>query len=119
MKLGMIRNGCTDADFEYVKGKGLDFVEVCLNYANEARAWVARKDEIKALVKKHGLPILSCGRWNGDEWPLDESGKINAAALRRVRGPGLARLPLRLQPRRTDVALPQLRGRHRLVLLAD
>ncbi len=81
MKLGMIRNGCTDADFEYVKGKGLDFVEVCLNWAKDAREWVARKDEIKALVKKHGLPILSCGRWNGDEWPLDESGKINAAAL--------------------------------------
>ena len=31
MKLGMIRNGSTDADFACVKGKGLDFVEVCLD----------------------------------------------------------------------------------------
>ena len=81
MKLGMIKSGCTEADFQYVKDKGLDFIEVCLNYANEAKGWVDRKDEIKALIDKYGLPILSCGRWNGDEWPLDEAGKIRPSAL--------------------------------------
>ena len=81
MKLGMIRNGCTDEDFQYVKGKGLDFVEVCLNYAKDAEGWLARKDEIKQLSAKYGLPILSCGRWNGDGGPLDAEGKVKPDLL--------------------------------------
>ena len=81
MKLGMIRNGCTEEDFQYVKGKGLDFVEVCLNYAKDAEGWLARKDEIKQLSAKYGLPILSCGRWNGDGGPLDADGKVKPDLL--------------------------------------
>ena len=81
MKLGMIRSGCSEDDFNYVKGKGLDFIEVCLNFAKDAEGWLARKDEIKQLSVKHGMPILSCGRWNGDGGPLDATGKVKPYLL--------------------------------------
>lgn len=81
MKLGMIRNGCTDADFRFVKDKGLDFIEVCHNYPADAEGWLARLDEIKALCTKYSLPILSCGRWNGDGGPLDAAGKVRPEAF--------------------------------------
>ena len=85
MKLGMIRNGCTEEDFQYVKGKGLDFVEVCLNYPQDAKNWLARTAEIKKLSDKYGLPVLSCGRWNGDGGPLDAKGKVRPEALREAK----------------------------------
>ena len=76
MKLGMIRNACDDAAFRYVKGKGLDFIEACCNFPEEAAAFNARREEIKALVARHALPVLSCGRWNGDGGPLDADGRV-------------------------------------------
>lgn len=85
MKLGMIKNGCTEKDFEYVKGKGLDFIEVCINYPADAEKWLARTSEISKLISKYDLPILSCGRWNGDGGPLDKNGKIRPEALREAK----------------------------------
>ena len=81
MKLGMIRNACDEAAFQYIKEKNLDFIEVCCNYPDDAKAFNARGDEIKALVERHGIPVLSCGRWNGDGGPLDASGKIRPELL--------------------------------------
>lgn len=81
MKLGIIRNRCAEEDFAFVKGKGLDFIEVCLNFAKDSEGWIARKDEIAALIKKYDIPILSCGRWNGDSFPLDDAGNIRQEAL--------------------------------------
>ncbi len=81
MKLGMIRNSCDEAAFQYIKGKGLDFIEVCCNYPDDAKSFIARGDEIKELVDRHGIPVLSCGRWNGDGGPLDATGKIREELL--------------------------------------
>lgn len=81
MKLGMIKNDCNEAGFQYVKGKGLDFIEVCHNYPQDARSFIARADELKGLIAKFGLPILSCGRWNGDGGPLDDKGAVKPENL--------------------------------------
>ena len=81
MKLGMIRNACDEAAFQYVKGKNLDFIEVCCNFPEEAKAFNLRRDEIKALVERHGIPVIAAGRWNGDGGPLDADGKIRPEAL--------------------------------------
>lgn len=81
MKLGIIKSDCSEETFKYVKGKGLDFIEVCLNYANESKDFLARTKEIKKLIDKYDLPVLSIGRWNGDGGPLDEKGRIKPAYL--------------------------------------
>ena len=81
MKLGMIRNACDEAAFQYIKGKGLDFIEVCCNYPDDAKSFIARGDEIRGLVERHGIPVLSCGRWNGDGGPLDAEGRIREDLL--------------------------------------
>ena len=75
MKLGIIRGYGEDA-FRYVKDHSLDFIEVCTNFDNESEAFIAAKDETKALIGKYGVPILSVGRWNGD---VVTDGKINEA----------------------------------------
>ncbi len=85
MKLGMIKSDCSEESFKYVKGKGLDFIEVCLNYPDDAKAFLARTAEIKKLIAKYDLPVLSCGRWNGDGGPLDAKGKIRPEALREAK----------------------------------
>lgn len=81
MKLGMIRSACDEAAFQYVQGKKLDFIEVCCNYPDDAKYFIRRVDEMKALIAKYGIPVLSCGRWNGDGGPLDEQGKIKPENL--------------------------------------
>ena len=52
MKLGMIRNGCTDADFEYVKGKGLNWME-------EMRLWAHRfcHVHVKGVLNVNGIHV--------------------------------------------------------------
>lgn len=52
MKLGMIRNGCTDADFEYVKGKGRDWME-------EMRLWAHRfcHVHVKGVLNVNGVHV--------------------------------------------------------------
>jgi len=76
MKFGMIRNAADRAAFEYVQGKGLEFIEVCMNYTKNAEEFIARSDEIRALVDEFNIPVLSVGRWNGDGGPIDENGKM-------------------------------------------
>lgn len=81
MKLGMIKNDCSEAGFQYVKDKGLDFIEVCNNYPQDANNFIARAAELKGRIAKFGLPILSCGRWNGDGGPLDAKGAVKPENL--------------------------------------
>lgn len=83
MKLGMIRNAADREAFEYLKKKDLSFMEICLNFDNEAEKFNARADEIAALSKEFGIPLASIGRWNGI--PLDEEGKIRPAMLQEVK----------------------------------
>ena len=48
MKFGMIRNAADRAAFEYVQGKGLEFIEVCMNYTKNAEEFIARGGRIPA-----------------------------------------------------------------------
>jgi sugar phosphate isomerase/epimerase len=76
MKLGMIKNDCTREGFEYVKSKGLEFIEICCNYSPDVENFISRKDEVKSLIAETGIPILSMGRWNGEGGPIDDKGGI-------------------------------------------
>lgn len=78
MKLGIIR-GYDEASFEYVKSKGLDFIESCRNSTADAADFVAKVESTKANIAKYGIPIASVGRWN----PLvNISGKIDADEMK-------------------------------------
>ena len=73
MKLGIIR-GYDAAAFDFVKGKGLDFIEVCTNFDNESEAFIASVDDIRANIDRTGVPVLSVGRWNSTP---NDGGKAN------------------------------------------
>ncbi len=79
MKLGIIRNQNDENAFSFVKEKGLSFVELCLNYEEEAQQFIAQADTLKARSEAAGIPFASIGRWNAS--PLDEQGKIKPYLL--------------------------------------
>lgn len=81
MKLGIIK-GFSEDCFEYVQGRGLDFIEVCSNFDNETQMFIEKKDETKALVEKYGVPVLSVGRWNAE--PIKD-GKLNRESIDMVK----------------------------------
>lgn len=78
MKLGII-NGWDEGNFRYVKEKGLDAVEFCVNHNYDADEFLARAEEIKANSIKYGIPVGSMGRWGMER--IDAEGKIIPAAL--------------------------------------
>lgn len=63
MKLGIIHRYNADA-FDYVKEKGLEFIEICCNNDEEAAAFVSHIKDIKENITRTGIPIASVGRWN-------------------------------------------------------
>lgn len=75
MKLGIIR-GYDEASFQYVKNKGLAFIESCRNSTPESDDFVAHVDDIKANIAKYDIPIASVGRWNPN---VNISGKLDEA----------------------------------------
>lgn len=77
MKLGIIRK-YSEADFAYIKDRGLDFMEICSNFDNESEDFIAKGDEIKALIEKYEVPVLSVGRWNSE--PI-KNGAIDRAVV--------------------------------------
>lgn len=82
MKLGIIR-GFDDAGFDFVKSKGLDFMEICTNFDGESENFISSVDSIKANIERTGVPVLSVGRWNAEP---NKGGEINgevAALLKR------------------------------------
>ncbi|MBQ6267005.1 MAG: sugar phosphate isomerase/epimerase [Clostridia bacterium] len=78
MKLGMIC-GWSAEDFEYVKRKGLECVEFCVNHNYDADAFLAEAPQIRARSEATGIAVGSIGRWGMDR--LDENGEILPAAL--------------------------------------
>ncbi len=78
MKLGII-NGWDEGCFEYVKSKGLDAVEFCVNHNYDSEEFLSRAEEIKGYSVKHGIPVGSMGRWGMKR--IDESGEIIPEAL--------------------------------------
>lgn len=65
MRLGRICGYDKEA-FERIKNQGLDFIEVCCNNEDELDAFVAAKENTKALISQTGIGISSVGRWNHD-----------------------------------------------------
>ncbi len=63
MKFGMI-NGFSDKSFDYVKSKGLSFIEICRNYDEDTLKFIDAVDDIKRNIERTGIEIASVGRWN-------------------------------------------------------
>lgn len=77
MKLGII-HGFGDASFDYVKDRGLEFVELCRNNREEAAAVVNNVESIKANIARTGISVGSVGRWAEK---ANVGGKIDPDAL--------------------------------------
>ncbi len=78
MKLGII-NGWDEGCFEYVKRKGLEAVEFCVNYNYDSAEFLSKAYDIKSYSEKHGIPVGSMGRWGMER--IDENGNIIEEAL--------------------------------------
>ncbi|MCR5523358.1 MAG: sugar phosphate isomerase/epimerase [Clostridia bacterium] len=78
MKLGII-NGWEEKCIKYVKDKGLDAVEFCVNHNYDADEFLSRANEIKGYSEKYGIPVGSMGRWGMKR--IDENGKVIPEAL--------------------------------------
>lgn len=78
MKLGII-NGWDEGNFKYVKDKGLEAVEFCINFGNDTALFLSRAAEIKGYSEKYGIAVGSMGRWGMDR--IDEKGEIIPSAL--------------------------------------
>lgn len=64
MKFGMINNAADSEAFDYVKSKGLDFIEVCCNFDRDNDFFIRNVPSIKENIKRTGVTIGSVGRWN-------------------------------------------------------
>ncbi len=63
MRLGRICK-YTDADFDLVKSNGLEFLEICCNWHQEAIDCANAVKSIQANVDRTGIAVSSVGRWN-------------------------------------------------------
>ncbi len=77
MKLGII-NGYKAENFDFVKNKGLDFIEVCCNFDSDCERVISNKDSIKENIARTGVPVLSLGRWNHE---INVGGKLDESKL--------------------------------------
>lgn len=78
MKLGII-NGWEEGNFKYVKEKGLQAVEFCVNHNYDAEEFLKKAEEIRDNSKKYGVAVGSMGRWGMDR--IDENGNIIEKSL--------------------------------------
>lgn len=78
MKLGII-NGWEEGNFKYVKDKGLQAVEFCVNHNYDAEEFLRKAEEIRDNSKKYGVAVGSMGRWGMDR--IDDNGEIIPDAL--------------------------------------
>ena len=78
MKLGII-NGWEEGNFKYVKDKGLEAIEFCVNAKNDSAEFLAKANEIKGYSDKYSVPVGSMGRWGLER--IDEKGEIVPSAL--------------------------------------
>lgn len=74
MKLGII-NGWSEGCFEYVRNKGLEAVEFCVNVNYDSAEFLSKAEEIKGYSEKYNVVVGSTGRWGGER--INEDGSIN------------------------------------------
>lgn len=65
MKLGIIAP-YAPVDLSRATKRGLEYVEFCFNNNEEAKAFIANYDNIKAELDKTGIKLSSAGRWNSE-----------------------------------------------------
>lgn len=73
MRLGLISDYSANG-FDKVKSMGFQFIELCCNNAEESKALVAKKEDIKEQIARTGIDVSCIGRWNHD---LNRDGKID------------------------------------------
>ncbi len=66
--------GWSEKDFQYLAKKDLHWVEFCINYYNDANAFMAQVPQIKEYCKKYNVNVGSMGRWG--EHIQTEDGKL-------------------------------------------
>ena len=75
MRIGQIYSYNDPAYFHDAKANGLEFIEVCCNFAPDNEAFIAAVDKIKQGINETGVDVSSVGRWNHE---MMVSGKIDA-----------------------------------------
>ena len=75
MKLGII-NGWSEGCIEYVRSKGLDAVEFCVNYNYDSAEFLSKAEEIKGYAAKYNVAVGAIGRWGMQR--IDDNGEIIA-----------------------------------------
>ena len=76
----MIRQVFEPGAFDYVKSKGLDFVEICSNYDFDDDRIIAAVPRIKEEIAESGIGVGSMGRWNVAPF---KDNQIDGAVLER------------------------------------
>ena len=78
MKLGII-NGWSEGCISYVRDKGLDAVEFCVNYNYDSSDFLSKADEIRGYSEKYNVAVGAIGRWGMQR--IDDNGEIIPEAL--------------------------------------
>lgn len=79
MKLALISYGYDQKSFSFVKERGLDAMELCVNVNADVHDFCNSVDEIKRNGKETGVQIISVGRWGSER--LSKEGTINQEEL--------------------------------------
>lgn len=77
MRLGRI-GFYDEAGFDTAAASGLEFLEICCNFDNEAEAFVAAESSVKSNIARTGIDVSSVGRWNH---ALQSGGAIDKKQL--------------------------------------
>ncbi len=71
--------GWNEENFKFVKERGLEAVEFCVNDKCNADEFRAQAEEIKGYSEKYGISVGSMGRWGMNR--IDENGEPISAAV--------------------------------------
>ena len=64
MRLGRIQNNYTAEGFDLAATQGMEFIEICCNYDEDAQKLIAAQDDVKAQIARTGIDVSCVGRWN-------------------------------------------------------
>jgi|HigsolmetaGSP11D_1036233.scaffolds.fasta_scaffold01348_2 sugar phosphate isomerase/epimerase len=78
MQLGIIAQP-TEASFRMAAGKGLDFLEFCINEGNDGQALYDERRKLGQWMKEYGIGVASIGRWKSER--IDRQGRIIGSEL--------------------------------------
>lgn len=76
MRIGIIRNCSDPASYDFVRDKGMSFMEICCNNTEEANNFIEKSVFIKDNLARTGISLSSVGRWNHT---LNKGGTADSA----------------------------------------